>query len=330
MDTCEDSQLPPMDEAAGLEASVGGELGLQAPDDGAKPTATIDADGVKDAVPEPMAAAGDEPDGSLDEQEPENPDAAPLLAEEAVQLPEQIRAQLSDLGVDADLQLFLQQKALKAQARQQKAEKTLQSAAKAQARAEAKAAKEQAKQQDEEPKALPKRKAKAKSANKRKAEEPAASAGDSEAAAAEPKKAKLAGTIESIMAELEPVFKLGLVRPTSSQLKQKSYLMAPPETASGGSKIQVIAHQNHFYVCKTSLSPLAVLVCEHFDMQVNEKKGTNVNWNRHGFEFGFKIVKIIAGWLPDSPGNWTEAELDELQEFLVSEASKGSWKPLEG
>ncbi|OLQ05892.1 hypothetical protein AK812_SmicGene10848 [Symbiodinium microadriaticum] len=426
MDTCEDSQLPPMDEAAGLEASVGGELGLQAPDDGAKPTATIDADGVKDAVPEPMAAAGDEPDGSLDEQEPENPDAAPLLAEEAVQLPEQIRAQLSDLGIDADLQLFLQQKALKAQARQQKAEKTLQSAAKAQARAEAKAAKEQAKQQDEEPKALPKRKAKAKSANKRKAEEPAASAGDSEAAAAEPKKAKLAatrlntltphlvpsryswasiaeGTIESIMAELEPVFKLGLVRPTSSQLKQKSYIMAPPETASDGSKIQVIAHKNHFYVLKTSVSPLAVRVCEHFDLQVNEKKGTNVNWNRHGFVFGFKIAKIIAGapttrrWImklknrmtresrskyqaaakkvvvrkkrsdgttavwgaythieylsglgqsvyqlrtgtkhltatqaypegfakADSPGNWTEAELDELQEFLVSEASKG-------
>ncbi|CAE7418622.1 unnamed protein product [Symbiodinium microadriaticum] len=255
-----------------------------------------------------MAAAGDEPDGSLDEQEPENPDAAPLLAEEAVQLPEQIRAQLSDLGIDADLQLFLQQKALKAQARQQKAEKTLQSAAKAQARAEAKAAKEQAKQQDEEPKALPKRKAKAKSANKRKAEEPAASAGDSEAAAAEPKKAKLAatrlntltphlvpsryswasiaeGTIESIMAELEPVFKLGLV----------SYIMAPPETASDGSKIQVIAHKNHFYVLKTSVSPLAVRVCEHFDLQVNEKKGTNVNWNRQGFEFGFKIAKIIAG-----------------------------------
>ncbi|CAE7223975.1 unnamed protein product [Symbiodinium necroappetens] len=299
-----------MDEAEGLEASVGGELGSQAPDDGAEPTATIDADGVKDAMPEPTAAAGDEPDGSLDEQEPENPDAAPLLAEEAVQLPEQIRAQLSDFGVDADLQLFFQQRALKAQARQQKAEKTLQSAAKAQARAEAKAAKDQAKQQEGEPgpKALPKRKAKAKSANKRKAEEPAASAGDSEASAAQPKKAKLAGTIESIMPELEPVFKLGLVRPASSQLKQKSYLMAPPETASGGSKIQV-----------------------------NEKKGTNVNWNKHGFEFAFKIVKIIAGWLPepaelpkstydkvnDSPGKWTEAELGELQEFLVSEASKG-------
>ncbi|OLQ05716.1 hypothetical protein AK812_SmicGene11059 [Symbiodinium microadriaticum] len=310
MDTCEDSQLPSMDEAEGLEASVGGELGSQAPDDSAKPTATIDADGVKDAMPEPTAAAGDEPDGSLDEQEPENPDAAPLLAEEAVQLPQQIRAQLSDFGVDADLQLFFQQRALKAQARQQKAEKTLQSAAKAQARAEAKAAKDQVKQQEGEPgpKALPKRKAKAKSANKRKAEEPAASAGDSEASAAKPKKAKLAGTIESIMPELEPVFKLGLVRPASSQLKQKSYLMAPPETASGGSKIQV-----------------------------NEKKGTNVNWNRHGFVFGFKIAKIIAGWLPepaelpkstydkvnDSPGKWTEAELGELQEFLVSEATKG-------
>ncbi|CAE7428166.1 unnamed protein product [Symbiodinium microadriaticum] len=249
---------------------MNGESHVQAPDDSAKPTATIDADGVKDAMPEPTAAAGDEPDGSLDEQEPENPDAGPLLAEEAVQLPQQIRAQLSDFGVDADLQLFFQQRALKAQARQQKAEKTLQSAAKAQARAEAKAAKDQVKQQEGEPgpKALPKRKAKAKSANKRKAEEPAASAGDSEASAAKPKKAKLAGTIESIMPELEPVFKLGLVRPASSQLKQKSYLMAPPETASGGSKIQVIAHQSHYYVVKTSLSPLAVLVCEHFELQV--------------------------------------------------------------
>ena len=44
--------------------------------------------------------------------------------------------------------------------------------------------------------------------------------------------------------------------------------MAPPETASDGSKIQVIAHKNHFYVLKTSVSPLAVRVCEHFDLQV--------------------------------------------------------------
>ena len=49
---------------------MNGESHVQAPDDSAKPTATIDADGVKDAMPEPTAAAGDEPDGSLDEQDP--------------------------------------------------------------------------------------------------------------------------------------------------------------------------------------------------------------------------------------------------------------------
>ena len=48
-----------------------------------------------------------------------------MLSSSAVQLPEALRKQLSDLGLDPDLGLFVQQKALKAQAREEKAAKAL-------------------------------------------------------------------------------------------------------------------------------------------------------------------------------------------------------------
>ena len=54
-------------------------------------------------------------------------DAKPLIPEGAVELPESIKHQLNDYGLDADLQLFMQQRALKAQAREQKAQKVLES-----------------------------------------------------------------------------------------------------------------------------------------------------------------------------------------------------------
>ena len=60
-------------------------------------------------------------------QEPANPDAAPLLAQDAVQLPESLRKQLSDFGLDADLETFFRQRALKAQAREIKAQKAISS-----------------------------------------------------------------------------------------------------------------------------------------------------------------------------------------------------------
>ena len=56
-------------EATSAVNGMNGESQVEAPDDGAKPTATIDSDGMKDAMPESMAAAGDDPDGSMDKQD---------------------------------------------------------------------------------------------------------------------------------------------------------------------------------------------------------------------------------------------------------------------
>ena len=52
-------------------------------------------------------------------------EAGPVLSSGAVELPEALRKQLSDLGLDPDVGLFVQQKALKAQAREEKAAKAL-------------------------------------------------------------------------------------------------------------------------------------------------------------------------------------------------------------
>ena len=47
------------------------------------------------------------------------------MDENAIQLPEALRAQLAELGVDDDVQLFIQQKALKKKDREAKAAKVL-------------------------------------------------------------------------------------------------------------------------------------------------------------------------------------------------------------
>ena len=55
-------------------------------------------------------------------------DAKPILPEEAVIIPPELLRQLDDLGLGADLQVFLQQKSLKADARKLKAERQIASA----------------------------------------------------------------------------------------------------------------------------------------------------------------------------------------------------------
>ena len=55
-------------------------------------------------------------------------DTKAVLPEDAVSLPPALRQQLSDLGMDPDVELFLKQKMLKQQAREEKAQKSLKSA----------------------------------------------------------------------------------------------------------------------------------------------------------------------------------------------------------
>ena len=57
-----------------------------------------------------------------------DPDAKKILPENAVSLPPSLQRQLSELGIAAELEVFLQQRALKAEARKQKAVKQLASA----------------------------------------------------------------------------------------------------------------------------------------------------------------------------------------------------------
>ena len=113
----------------------------------------------------------------------------------------------------------------------------------------------------------------------------------------------------------------------------RSYTMNPSDSVEDGSKIRVITSQKNYYVIETQQTPLAALVIDHFSLkvlrricccsvrlyiilrinlcfaqsssfEVNEKKpkGTTINFNKHGYDFGFKLARILAGWIP-APAN---------------------------
>ncbi|CAE7680805.1 unnamed protein product, partial [Symbiodinium necroappetens] len=350
VDTGEDSQLPWGDEEVPCEDSAE----VAPPDEPPAMELETAKDSVEpmamngDVQPEPMDDAGPSPNGDgeatkdptkfalqsepvddagqSENEESVEQDAKPLIPEGAVELPESIKNQLNDYGLDADLQLFMQQRALKAQAREQKAQKVLESATRAQAKAKAKA------QAQTEPEAAAKRQPKAKAGRKRKADEAAGqspeapvatpgpgqvvttapdSAGPTDKPAKQAKKGE--AVVGDIMHLLEPAFRVGLQRPNAKEQTQKSYTIVPPETIESGSKLQVIANKNNYYVLETCHSPLIKMVMEQLKLKVNEKHGTNVNFNRYSYKFGFKVARILSGWIPE-PAQLPEP--DSIQAFV--------------
>ncbi|CAE7592671.1 unnamed protein product, partial [Symbiodinium sp. CCMP2456] len=173
----------------------------------------------------------------------------------------QLVAQLQDMGqATGDLDVLFKQAALKAQAREEKAQKLL------------------LKGQEGEEEGCE---------DEKTTKDPEEGAKEAKADAEQER------LVASILPELKRLVHVGLVLPSEKELKQKNYTMQRP----GLTSIAVLKC-SMYYVNWTSLSPWVRAIVKLHGLSVNSAGATQVTFQKFGMDYGFRLAMVLAEWCP--------------------------------
>ncbi|CAE7195751.1 unnamed protein product [Symbiodinium sp. CCMP2456] len=103
-------------------------------------------------------------------------------------------------------------------------------------------------------------------------------------------------TVADVHKNLYKMNNIGLRMPTATELKQKSYTVRDPKHM--GSPVQVLPNHNGYYVIHMRQHQWFVDVAKAHMIQANtSKQGCAVNWQKHGWDYGWRLSMVLAGWI---------------------------------